>query len=756
MKSLDIFRSVAVKPKFWCLSFITFSIILHTRQYLFNRSLWFDEAMNTFNIIGKSYNQLLDKLAFNQGIPAGFLFIEKFMIETFHNSDYVLRLFPFLCGILSVILFYLLIKKYLNSPSIIFSVFLFSISDFLIYYSSEVKPYSSDVFISILILYVVFYYDSRNSRVSSTVCAITGALAVWVSYASVFVLSGLSITLIIYYFYRRNVKKLIQFIFICSIWLLSFLVLYHLSIKNQINTQLVHDWSTRFTPFAPFPPVNASDFRWYFNTFFNVFDNPLSFQFKYLAGILFLLGCLAVFLKSKKIFFILISPAFFALIASGLEKYPFTQRMLLFLIPFFYYFISEGILWIYKRSILLSILLASIIVFNPLYNTTQSFVTPRTHEDIKPLLVDIKKSWKEGDLLYIDTWITSLPFKYYMKRFGFKDNDYKVTGPSFFYRPPEKETIWFLTSHRTIAEINRISRYFELFGEKIFSRIAPKTYTKAYGHAAVYHYNFQNNLQNKKEGQFFMPGIGRWQGIYSDMWTNGNALIDINYPLNSSYRFLILALKGYHPFKPKAEEIGLNVYVNGEGIPFSHKDGNKYIYRLQTPSEIIKNIRIQSKTFVPKDLKINTDNRELGVNIDYIMLSNIKYFFYQWETLNSIIPGFPENTAVKFRWSRIRSSMNVDEFLYNNSKKELFLKCDHPDIKERPVNVSLLADDEVIKEILLDNNQWQTISLETVNFENKKTLTFRVSRTWSPKTFGISNDNRELGVAVALLNNVNR
>jgi len=198
LKPLNIFKNAVVNPTPWCLSFIAFSIILHTRQYLFNRSLWFDEAMNTFDIVGKSYHQLMDKLEYGQGIPAGFLFIEKFMMDTFYNNEYVLRLFPFLCGIFSAILFYLLIKYYLNSSSIILSVFFFSISDSLIYYSSEVKPYSSDVFISILLLFVVFYYDSRKSSVAFIVCAITGALAVWVSYSSVFVLSGLSITLFIY------------------------------------------------------------------------------------------------------------------------------------------------------------------------------------------------------------------------------------------------------------------------------------------------------------------------------------------------------------------------------------------------------------------------------------------------------------------------------------------------------------------------------------------------------------------------------
>lgn len=748
---ISMLKNIYTKPANWGLFFVAFSIILNTRQYLFNRSLWLDEVKNTFNIVGKSYYQLLDKLEYGQGIPAGFLFIEKFMIDTFYNNEYVLRLFPFISGALSIILFYLLVKKYLNSSSIILSVFLFSISDSLIYFSSEIKPYASDVFISVLLLLVVFYYDSGKSLAAFIVCAITGALAVWISYSSVFVLSGLGITLIISYLHKRNLNKLIQFIFICVIWSSSFLVLYHLSIKNQLTAQLVDEWSAGFNPFAPFPPLNASDLNWYFNAFFNVFTDPLSFKYKYIAGILYLLGCAAVFIRNKKMFFLLISPVVMTLIASGLERYPFSQRMLLFLIPIFYFFISEGILWVYKRSTLVSIVLTIIIAFNPLYTSIQYLVAPRTIEDIKPLLTDIRQSWKEGDMLYIDSWITELPFKYYKKQFGFKDSDYKVINQSFFYRLPEKESVWFLTSHSPVVQINGISRYFKMFGEEKFSRIAISNYYKATSHAAVFNYNFKKDLQQKEEGQFFLPGIGEWEGFYDDSWTNGNTLIKgLNYPLNGSYRFLILALNDYNPLHPDVEEIGLKVYINNENIPFAEKSGNKYIFILPPTLEKIGTIRVQSKTFVPKDLKINADNRELGVNINYIMLSNTEYLFYPWEMHNGIMPGIPNNIPVRFRWGRIRSSMDVQDFIVNNSKKELFLKCANPDIKENPVKVTLLIDDNVIKEILFDNDQWKSISLKTVDFEKKRTLTFQVSRTWSPKAFGMSGDARELGVALAL------
>jgi hypothetical protein len=374
-------------------------------------------------------------------------------------------------------------------------------------------------------------------------------------------------------------------------------------------------------------------------------------------------------------------------------------------------------------------------------------VTPRTHEEIKPLMMDIRDYWKEGDKLYIDTWMTSLPFTYYQKRFGFHDTEFKVTGLYSFYMLPREENIWFLTSHRFKDEIDAISRYFELSGEKIYSRIAPKTYKKMGGHAAVFHYN----LKTGKDKQYFLPGMGRWQGMYHDSWTDGNAFIDgLYFQVKDSYKYLSVALKGYHPFQKSVKDLGLSVFVNDRKIDFVNRSDNTYIFKIESSTNIINSIRIESKTFVPQELNINTDTRRLGVNIDSIMLGNTGYFFYPWEMHNGIIPGIPDNIPVRFRWSKLQSSMDIQDFINNNVKRKLFLKCANPDIQDNPVTVTLSIDGTVIKEIKFTNNQWKTVSLETVNFENKTTLTLQVSRTWRPKAFGISNDGRDLGVAMAI------
>jgi hypothetical protein len=74
----------------------------------------------------------------------------------------------------------------------------------------------------------------------------------------------------------------------------------------------------------------------------------------------------------------------------------------------------------------------------------------------------------------------------------------------------------------------------------------------------------------------------------------------------------------------------------------------------------------------------------------------------------------------------------------------------HPDISEIPVFVDILGDGQRLKMVSLTDNMWQKLTLPARDLEGKKVLSFRVSRTWSPRAAGISSDSRNLGIAVIM------
>jgi len=128
---------------------IGLGIVLRLVQYLHNRSLFIDDAGLALNLIEKTFSELFQPLDYYQMAPPGFLLVAKVLINTFGAGEYVLRLFPFVAGVLSLFIFYAVARRVLSQRGLIISLALLAISDPLLYFSSEFKQYSSDVAIAL-------------------------------------------------------------------------------------------------------------------------------------------------------------------------------------------------------------------------------------------------------------------------------------------------------------------------------------------------------------------------------------------------------------------------------------------------------------------------------------------------------------------------------------------------------------------------------------------------------------------------------
>jgi predicted membrane-bound mannosyltransferase len=124
---------------------VLFGGIVRLIQYLSNRSLWSDEAMVALNIVDRTYLELLKPLDYNQAAPPGFLWIEKAAVQLLGNNEYALRLFPFLSGIVALIAFYIFANRYASGIAAPIAIALFASLKYVLYYTTEVKQYSSDI-----------------------------------------------------------------------------------------------------------------------------------------------------------------------------------------------------------------------------------------------------------------------------------------------------------------------------------------------------------------------------------------------------------------------------------------------------------------------------------------------------------------------------------------------------------------------------------------------------------------------------------
>src|SRR5512141_2207397 len=142
-----------IKPEYVGWAIVVMGGLFRLRQYFSGRSLWRDEAGLALNIVERNFAGLLQPLGYEQGAPVGFLFLEKILILLFGNHDQVMRLVPLVSGILSVYFFYRIAQAFIKGSW--FATLLFAISWSLVYYSSELKQYSSDVMIAMLLVFLV-------------------------------------------------------------------------------------------------------------------------------------------------------------------------------------------------------------------------------------------------------------------------------------------------------------------------------------------------------------------------------------------------------------------------------------------------------------------------------------------------------------------------------------------------------------------------------------------------------------------------
>src|SRR5207249_2125068 len=107
------------------------------------------------------------------------------------------------------------------------SVFIFAVSDGLIYYSSEVKPYAVDVAASTLLMLIAQILTQRSPRVFVTVAlAVVGFAAILFSYPSVFLVAAIVAALLVNGFSRQRAdpSALSRAVPVIAVWTLGVLV----------------------------------------------------------------------------------------------------------------------------------------------------------------------------------------------------------------------------------------------------------------------------------------------------------------------------------------------------------------------------------------------------------------------------------------------------------------------------------------------------------------------------------------------------
>ena len=498
----------------WLMVLVAIGAALRLWQYLANTAIWLNEVPVARDILGRSIWDLLTlPLGNNQVAPKGFLLAEKIAVSMFGPSDYALRLFPLLSSLIALVVFWRIVVRYLDGLAGLVALALFSTAIPFVAYASQVKQYSSDIAVAMLLLWLALLLkDSQPSGSCGFRVGIAGAILVWFSQPSVLVACGLSIALILLALPPRFLAIPL------GLWVASALAasLVELaSLTSATRTYLHRFWA------AGFPPVPLSRI---FKTLWPAHElgwllgsgapASLGYPVPALYLVVIVLGFWILWRRDRSLASLLLAPIGVTFGAAVARQYPFDDRLILFLVPSFFVAIGASVgqigRWLGRWSELrdwklgLAMALAVAAAVYPMAKTP-----PVYHfEDMKPVLGYLEERRRAGDAVYI--YYGAAPeVTFYSAAFGLRADSYALGGchrgdsrryleelDAFRGRP----RVWVLITHGFLyGEGDDIVRYLDTIGLRRDSFVV-KSYPQnnAVSDAEVFLYDLSDPIRLKR------------------------------------------------------------------------------------------------------------------------------------------------------------------------------------------------------------------------------------------------------------------
>lgn len=347
-----------------------------------HQSLWNDEIWSVVIASSSVLKILTVSYWRNTHEPLYYLILHFFM--SFGNNEAILRLPSFIFGIMSIGLFYLILKNWLGKIYGHLGAFLLAISPFHVWYSQETRPYAMLLFLGLLsffFLQKLLKHKTNQFRV------------------------GFIITTAVTYYCHSLALVLILFFMIYVILNIS-----RQEWKNWIMTfgSILLIISPAFLPLLLNPPSHSADpFRgvhldqigyifWAFGTGYAL--GPSLVELHYLTlgevmtkyylliitvsvfiGTLLMWGFYKLWIKEKKTFLVVIFwlfiPIIFVLVGATISSHPINVRYVLLAFPAFIIALMVGIRELQFKWITLSALLC--LVFISAYSLYNYYEKPK-------------------------------------------------------------------------------------------------------------------------------------------------------------------------------------------------------------------------------------------------------------------------------------------------------------------------------------------------------------------------------------------
>jgi hypothetical protein len=396
---------------------VAIGLTLRMLAYAENRTLYRDERSLLENLVKLPVFDFRTTLTEYQLAPPGFLAVERMLVRLPGDDVLAARSFPLVCGIASLFLFRAAARRFLVPHAIPIALGLFALSDWLIYYSAEIKQYSCDLALTLAALLLAAgpapgaspgspgESEASDSAPWSARRLLYlggfGAIGVWFSHPLAFVLAGVGTYLLAMAAIRRDGRGVLGLLVVGLAWAASFAACYVVSHGMLDKGRFIWDWWD--FAFLRLPPHSMAELKLEFWQLLNVFDSPADVKTPLgpvvtamLALALAIAGAASMLRRWPGGLYLLAAPVAGALAASVLRQYPFHGRLLIFLVPSVHMLVSQGAVSISRAGgPRLVGALGVFLLLQPAYDAfSHQFVQPLNHEhfdshgDLRPDLLD--------------------------------------------------------------------------------------------------------------------------------------------------------------------------------------------------------------------------------------------------------------------------------------------------------------------------------------------------------------------------------
>lgn len=458
-------------------------IALRVWQYLGRSALWTDEATLANNIATRSLGLLVRApLDHSQAAPVGFLLIEKLAASLFGVNELALRAFPLLASVVAMLLLWRIAHRLLPPAAIPIVLVPFAFAPPLIFHAAEVKQYSSDIAIALGLLLVALELESLPLSARRIIGAsAAGMIAVWLSQPAVLVVFGIGAALVAFAVTSEARRTIARVSVVMGAWAASAIAA--IAVSEHHLTPAVHRYLNVFwrDGFWPLSLHRANIVTWPFLRIASTLGSQLALPRGVALGgaVLIVVGTWAAWRRDRRTAMLVVAPVLATFGASAAQLYPFTGRLVLFLVPLLLLLLAAGVtavaeaiepdamsLGVFAGA---TVLLAAVAV-----RTLRNAPPVYRSEEITPAIAYLRAHAQSGELAYV--YYGGAPaFAFYAAREHLDSASYVLGGchrddPRAYL--PELDTLrgraraWLLFAHELprLRERDLMLRYLDAIG----------------------------------------------------------------------------------------------------------------------------------------------------------------------------------------------------------------------------------------------------------------------------------------------------